>query len=402
MIDINFSIYGDQPTVLEDPAFLLEDFKRQHNISVNLDRLPFEEAWPKLVNFALHGGGPHLSQIGSIWTSTLMLMNVLRPFSAAEIADMGGVDSFFPSTWQNSILSDKLSAWGIPLSAYVYFVVYRRDLLHSAGVDEKTAFESAEAMLETVKKVSAAKIKSPLLLPSIQPFVARTHIIASWIWGAQGDFMSADGQDVLLSEPAALSGLGAFYKLYRYMSPADTNLTYDDCIQHFAAGEAAVIVGGIASQSVISQCNVRGVVDNLGIASLPGVPWIGGSNLVIWNETRMFPIQEKAALTLVRFLADVNAQIGYATDQKVIPARIEALAGMEFETPQFKEVCEKSLRTGRSYHAGPGWMRMLSELRRRFDAITTEVLSDRESDVDRILEKHLVPVAERFKLLISH
>jgi hypothetical protein len=116
----------------------------------------------------------------------------------------------------------------------------------------------------------------------------------------------------------------------------------------------------------------------------------------------MFPTQEKAALTLVRFLADVKAQKGYAMDQKVIPARIEALAGMEFEYPQFTEVCEKSLRTGRSYNAGPGWMRMLSELRCRFDAITTEVLLDRESDIDKILEKNLVPVADRFKLLISH
>jgi multiple sugar transport system substrate-binding protein len=257
-------------------------------------------------------------------------------------------------------------------------------------------------MLETVKKLSSAKISSPVLLPTIQPFGARIHISASWVWGAQGDFMSADGQDVLLAEPAALKGLSAFYKLYRVLSPADTNLTYDDCLQRFLAGNGAVICAGIGSQSVISQCNNRSVLDNLGIAALPGIPWIGGSNLVIWNETRMFPAQEKAALTLIRFLASVMAQKKYAINQNVIPARIEALAEMEFETPQLKEVCEKSLRTGRSYHAGPGWMRMLSELRYRFDVITTEVLSDREMDIDKILEKHLVPVADRFKLLISH
>jgi multiple sugar transport system substrate-binding protein len=402
MTDITFSIYGDQPTVLEDPAFLLDDFKRQYNISVNLDRLPFEEAWPKLVNVALHGGGPNLSQIGSIWTSTLMLMNVLRQFSAAEIEAMGGVDAFFAPTWRNSILSEKLTAWGIPLSAYIYYIVYRRDLLDQAGVYEKTAFVSAEAMLETVEKLSASKIKSPILLPSIQPFGARIHISASWVWGAQGDFMSADGQDVLLAEPAARKGLSAFYKLYRVLSPTDTNLAYDDCLQRFLAGEAAAICAGIGSQSVISQCKNRSVLENLGVAALPGIPWIGGSNLVIWNETRMFPAQEKAALTLIRFLANIKAQKEYATGQKVIPARIEALAEMEFEPPQLKEVCEKSLRTGRSYHAGPGWMRMLSELRYRFDAITTEVLSDREEDIEKILERHLVPVADRFKLLISH
>jgi len=402
MTDLNFSIYGDQPTVLEDPAFLLDDFKRQYNISVNLDRMSFEEAWPKLVNVALHGGGPHLSQIGSIWTSTLMLMNVLRQFSPAEIQSMGGVEAFFAPTWANSILSGDSSAWGIPLYAYIYYILYRRDLLHQAGIDEKTAFESAEAMQATVEKLSAAGIKSPFLLPSLKPFAARIHISASWIWGARGDFMSADGQEVLLAEPAALKGLSAFYRLYRALSPADTNLGYDDCMRRFLAGDAAAVFCGIGSQTLIDRCNVRSVLDNLGVAPLPGIPWVGGSNLVIWNETRMFPAQEKAALTLVRFLADAQAQKDYAVGQKVIPARVEALAGMEFDPPQLKEVCDRSLRTGRSYNAGPGWMRMLSELRYRLDVITKEILSDRETEVEKIVENHLIPVAEKFKLLISH
>ncbi len=68
MTEIQFSIYGDQPSPLEDPAFLFE-FQSQHHVDVQVSRMAWNEAWPKLLNFALHGGGPHLSQIGSIWTS---------------------------------------------------------------------------------------------------------------------------------------------------------------------------------------------------------------------------------------------------------------------------------------------------------------------------------------------
>ncbi len=402
MTELNFSIYGDQPTVLENPAFLLDDFKRQYNISVNLDRMTFEEAWPKLVNVALHGGGPHISQIGSIWTSTLMLMNVLRQYSAAEIQSMGGVQAFFEPTWSNSILGADSTAWGIPLYAYVYYILYRRDLLQKAGIDEQTAFATCESVLDTAHRLSAAGKQAPFLLPSIKPFAARIHLSASWVWNARGDFMSTDGTEVLLGEPASLKGMSAFFQLYRTLPPAAANLTYDDCLRRFLAGEAGAVFCGVGSQTLLDRCNVREVIENLGVAPMPGVPWVGGSNLVIWNETRMFPAQEKAALTLVNFLAGAGVQKDYAVAQKVIPARVEALAGMEFDPPQLKQVCEKSLQRGRSYHAGAGWMRMLSELRYRLDVITKEVVAEPETEVGKIVETHLQPVAEKFKLLISH
>ena len=401
MTELTFSIYGDQPTVLEDPAFLLDEFKRQYNISVALERMPFEKAWPQLVNVALHGGGPHISQIGAIWISTLMQMNVLRQFNAAEIASMGGVEAFFPATWTNALLADTSCAWGMPLSAYIYYILYRRDLLQQAGVDEKTAFQSADSILETVRKCAASNKGATILLPSIKPFNARIHISASWVWEAQGDFMSADGQSVLLDEPQTLKGLSAFYQLYRALSPQDTNLSHEECILRFLAGDAAIAFGGIGAQALLDQADRHGVIENLGIAPLPGIPWIGGSNLVIWNETRMFPAQEKAALTLVRVLADAPAQKAYALGQKVIPARKDALAAMEFEPSALKQVCEQSLQIGRTYHAGLGWMRMLSELRYRSDAITKQILSNPEMEVERIVEEQLRPVAEKFKLLIS-
>ncbi len=61
MNTLKFSIYGDQPSSLENPDFLLREFQTQQHVTVQVERMAWEEAWPKLLNFALRGGGPHLS-----------------------------------------------------------------------------------------------------------------------------------------------------------------------------------------------------------------------------------------------------------------------------------------------------------------------------------------------------
>ena len=401
MTEIKFSIYGDQPSPLEEPGFLLQEFQSQHRVDVRVERMTWDEAWPKLLHFALYGGGPHISQIGSIWTSTLVSMNALRPFTAQEVTALGGTASFFAPTWQNAVLPAGSEVWGVPFTAFTYLVYYRRDLLRRAGVAEETAFASAEAMIETLKRLQAAGISSPLVIPSGNPYRARVHIAASWLWGAKGDFVSEDGRHVLFDRPEARAGLNAFFKLYRYLSPADRNLAYDECLHRFAQGEAAVTLAGSAAAAVIRSENVHHVLDNLGTAVVPGVPWIGGSNLVVWREAQMYPDRERAAISLARFLTSAAAQIKYAAASNAIPARSESLPHLRFEPVSLSQTLAQSLRAGRSYKPVLIWVRMLSDLSRAFDLITTEVLADSTLDVDLALTRHLTPLAQRFDLMLS-
>ncbi len=85
MIEIKLSIYGAQPSPLEDPAFLLSEFQTQQHVSVSVSRLKWDEAWPQLLNYAVHGDGPHVSHIGAIWTSTLVAIALAR-FLSSSIA----------------------------------------------------------------------------------------------------------------------------------------------------------------------------------------------------------------------------------------------------------------------------------------------------------------------------
>lgn len=400
MIDLWLTVYGNQPSPLEDPEFLLNEFQAQRSAAVRVSRMPFEEAWPKLLNFALYGGGPHVSLIGSVWTSTLRSMNVLRPFSPAEVNSLGGASAYFPSAWEAPQPGES-ETWSIPSNIFTYLLLYRRDRLAKARIDERTAFATAQATAETVRRLKAARAPSPLLLPSGKPFPARPHLLASWIWGAGGAYISADGSRALFTEPEAIRGMADFFQLYRLQAAKDCGLSASQTVARFASGEATAVIAGATSQQVILQHNRPEVLENIGVAPLPGVPWIGGSNLVIWKEAQLIPEQERAALDLVRFLTTPAAQIKQTQALYSIPSRVDALTQHNFAIPAFRAAVEQSVRTGRAHPRVKLWVRILSELRFAFDAAAGEVIEHPEEAVEDILLRRLKPLANRLNLMLA-
>jgi multiple sugar transport system substrate-binding protein len=226
------------------------------------------------------------------------------------------------------------------------------------------------------------------------------HIAASWLWGAGGNFVSDDERQALFDQPAARAGLKSFFQLYSYLAPPDHNLTYTECLQRFAQGHTALTMASTAALPVLRATHVAPEVrEQLGSAVLPGVPWIGGSNLVVWREAQMYPGIDRAAVALVKFLTSHAAQLKYALTADAIPARQTALAQLRLEPAALTETFKQSLRVGRCYRPVLIWVRMINDLSRAFDAMTAEVLA--QHDIDEALGKHLTPLAQRYNLMLS-
>ncbi len=400
MIDLWLTVYGNQPSPLRDLSFLLNEFEFQRDVIVRVSQMVFEEAWTKMLHYALYGGGPHISLIGSIWASTLKPINTLRRFSGAEIYDLGGENAFFPAAWDYARAGGN-EVWSIPFETFTYLVLYRKDLLAQAGIPEAEAFSSAQAMIDTVSRLKASGVSSPLVLPSGQSFSARPHILASWIWGAGGAFVSQDGARPLFSEAEAMRGIADFFKLYRLMSPADYGLNTTENAWRFASGQAAVTIAGPTMQETILHTNLPVVLENLGVAPVPGVPWIGGTNIVLWKEVCLNPEQEQAALDLVKFLSTVKAQNKTSAAEYLIPARINALAQHPFSVEAFRAAVEYSMQKGRAYPTLGLWMRIVNELRSSLDLVTMEVLENQDEQIEQILRRRLVPLSDRLELMLA-
>lgn len=394
MPELNFSIYGNQPSILEGSFF--DEFCKLHHVRVNVNRMDWADAWPKLLDYAIHGGGPNISQIGAIWTSSLVAMNVLRSISPREILDLGGDDVFYHPAWQNTLAPSGPEFWAIPFTTFAYVILYRRDLLEKAGVDEQQAFVSVDAMRQTIERLKAAGVDSPIVLPSGNPYRARVHCAASWVWGASGEFVNE--KEVLFDRPEARAGLKAFFDLYRYLSPSDHGLAYDECGRRVSRGQAAITITGIHLWTSDPQ-----ELGNLGTAPVPGIPWVGGSNLVIWSETRADPNLNRAAFQLAHYLTSHSVQASYAqVDVGHAPARADALQAIRYALPSLAQTLDTSMRTGRAYKPALIWVRMLSDLSRTFDRVTLEILSHPEQDVADILTRPIEHLAGRFRLMVGN
>jgi multiple sugar transport system substrate-binding protein len=404
-MEIEFSVIADLPEDTQALSTLLTEFENEYHIHVQLQRMTWDEAWPALLEFAVFGEGPDVSVIGSTWSTPLISMNALRPFTRQEIAALGGADVFFPAARRSTRLAGGSQVWALPWTAYTFVVLYRRDLLKQAGIEEQTAFETPAAMAQTLSRLQAAGIETPWVIPSIESYLDLVHITASWVWGAGGDFVSSSGNHILFNQPEARAGLQAFFELYRYLPPSVHHLNDDQCFSLFAQGKAAVILAGADWVIDLAESDTAAEVNaHLGTAVPPGVPWIGGENLVIWNNPgRPYSIKrERAAVALVSYLVSQRAQVRYSQLISALPVRYDALSQLTFTSTSYAQTIERALHMGRSHQTVSLWTRIEYQLGQALSKVATDLLAHPAAEVEVLLHQHLEPLARQLDRTLKY
>src|SRR3989304_4980714 len=219
MPDLTFSLTPPDAVAEDTLQPLLDNHERRTHTRVHLHKTTPQSAQQDLNNFALHKMGADVSQMGSTWLRGFIDMNALRPFNALEASRMGNASQFIPACWESAHLPGRTQSthWAIPWLADVRVLYYRRDLLEQAGVDEQNAFESVEALVETLERLRKSHAAAPWVVPTRFSWRTLPHG-ASWIWAAGGEFVSSDGKRMLLLEPKTLAGLKAYFSLGRFLS----------------------------------------------------------------------------------------------------------------------------------------------------------------------------------------
>ncbi|MCG2785196.1 MAG: extracellular solute-binding protein [Anaerolineae bacterium] len=394
---LSFSIIGDITLELRQ---LLNEFEQIRHVEIDVIHMAWENAWAQLLTYALQGKGPDISHVGSTWVSSLVTMNSVREFSQREVDTLGGAQVFTAPAWQSATLQGDPRVWAIPWSSFTFLVHYRRDHLETAKIDAQEAFDTPEAILETIRKLRESGFHSPIVLPSGKPYLDRVHLASSWVWGAGGNFLNEDGRQVLLTSADTRQGLRSFFELYRLMSPDDFGLSYEETLDRFRKGEISVVLADCGFPAVLAQESPE-LVAITGVHPLPGVPFVSGDNLVIWQATRQYPAREHLALELVSFLVSRSAQSRFCQSMEQFPVRHDALDGLRCENEQLVPVLRETFETGRAHKSVQLWTRFEQQLGQAFDEITANVISENNLPVDSILEIHLSQLQHRFSLLIG-
>ena len=401
MTTIDFSIIPDAEADYQVIANLMPLFKRETGVDVNVKRMEWGNAWSQLISIATQGHGVDISHVGSTWVSSLMTMNALRPIPGHLVNKIGGEQAFVHSTWSSMVVEEDRHAYGIPLSAYVYIVAYRRDLLEKAGLNGNSAFATPRAFEETIQCLDELhEVENTFLMPIVpHPFNDLVHMAASWIWSSGGHMMDNRGKQVLFNSPAALAGLKSFFQLMRHV-PEREYLGADECMIALTEGKAAAVITDSRALNIALR-NKAPNIDKIGAASLMSIPWSGGGSIVVWRHTHGYPDKLEASYKLVEFLARKSTMLELASNSYTLPSRTDALDELFPPDHVLRPVMLQLISTGRSYRPIALWHRIEHQLGVELGAVAKQIMSDPSVDLDEALSQTLDSLAHRLNLTLG-
>ncbi len=394
MDEIEFSsMVGSYNT---DPYPGLAQFIHKYHIKVNEKRLLWLNAWQELLQVALYFKGPDISEIGTTWLGSLMGMEALRPFSPLEVRILGGASAFASASWESCHKPDENQILAIPYYLDLRLIYFRRDLLKKAGVDESTAFLTSEHFLETLQKLKDSGFLTPLAMDILSESPRVIHNIASWVWESGGDFRSTDGKYIRLKEPKTLESIVAFYKLGKFLVPGTYETEELDANQALADGRAAVIISSerfyLSLKSGRTQAKPE-VIENLGVAPLLSIPYLGGSNIIIWRHT----LQDKPAVELLKFLTTPESLNEIYNQYMVIPARTDILDKLPLAKDPYFPIFQRSIMTGRAISGFYRWAGVENRLNATFHQLWSDLIANPDINPEEEVPPRIIEMSNRLE-----
>jgi multiple sugar transport system substrate-binding protein len=370
-----------------------------HDFAVQVTSIPWDTLWHELVNVGLYKHGADVSQIGTTWIGGLMAMDALRPYSTTEIAHLGGEAAFLPAAWQANLLKEQPNnVWAIPLVADPRVIFYRRDLLEKAGVNEAEAFKDINALDETLERLRASGIKTPWAVPTCKTRNT-LHYIASWIWGAGGDFTSEDGRQLLFAQAESLSGICAYFNLHRFMPRRSDHLGEQEVLHLLADGEIAVTVCGPWGFRYLQGTGQLDKITRIRLALPPGPAFVGGLCIVIWKHVSYQ--KAPAAVDLVNSLIQPEIEANYAKISSYLPTRLDLLNQPPYTTQPEHQVFAQALKSGRPHPPFMRWGLIEDRLSSTLDEIWANLYLNPDQNVSALVTPRLVSLARRFETALT-
>jgi multiple sugar transport system substrate-binding protein len=369
----------------------LAAYEKKTFTQVRHHQFEWASAWNDILHIGLYQKGPDLSEIGSTWLDNLVEMRALRPFSPLDMHQLGGEDAFVTSVRvQGEQMDGKI--WGIPWIFDTRLLHYRCDLLDQAKIAPEGAFVTPDALYDTLARLQSLGIQYPLALPTGG---LTLHGLASFVWGRGGHFRSDDFRKITLVEPEARRGLIDYFRLHRFIDPAGRGSNYSGADEvYFHKGAAVLLSGQWVLQTLKKVPSIpREVANNTACALPPGVPYVGGTHLVIWRHT----LHDQEAVQIIAALTGLDVLNQIFMDTGNIPARLAAMDAEPFTTDPNYRLVRDCIRHGRSLTAGRLWAGVEMRLSAMFEQLWSDLFDNPELNLEVEIERRVRELAVRLE-----
>jgi multiple sugar transport system substrate-binding protein len=362
------------------------------NSAAKVTVIPWETYKDELTAIAIYGKGPDISQVGAPLVNDLVVMNSLRPFTSREIMGFGGPPTFHTIAWQSSRRVHEGQIWAIPWLADPITIIYWKDMLDQAGVQEQNAFRNFDQLEQTFQRLQERGKEAPWVLPIGHRFNS-LHAACPWIWGAGGDFVSVDNRTPFFHHPEAINGLKRHFGTFRFMPKEGQPLDDVESRRLFLDRKAAVTMGNLTLIHDI-PLDLR---SKIGVALPPGAPLVGGSSLVIWKHTH----SDYQAVDLIKFLLSKSAQVQYCQQLGYMPVRSDALLEPPYTIDPILRGFSQAMQKGRLFPLIKLGGLLEEKLSVVFQGIWARLAAGEDFDIEAALSKELTPIVRHFEQLAN-
>ena len=391
-MDLSICLSPDQTSADLDTVLHPYNLAHPAQPPIKISVIPWESYKDELTAIAIYGKGPDVSQVGAPLVNDLVVMNALRPFSSREIIYLGGASSFHAAAWQSSRRIHEGQIWAIPWLADPRTVLYWRDMLVDAGIQEQNAFNNFDQMEKNFQRLQSSGVETPWVLP-IGHRLLSLQSACSWIWGAGGDFVSADNRIPFFHHPAAIAGLKRYFDLYRFMPTVGQPLDPIASNKLFFNRKAAVTMGNLTLLHNVAP-ELR---NKIGVTLPPGAPFVGGSSLVIWKHVT----NEQEAVEIVRFLLTKQAQVEYCQSLGYLPVRTDALMGPPYTTEVIERGFTQAMHKGRLFPLVKLGGLLEEKLSIIIGNIWARLVTGEKLDIEATLTQELAPIVRNFEQWVN-
>ncbi|MFI8187207.1 extracellular solute-binding protein [Streptomyces sp. NPDC085946] len=349
-------------------------FEKAHpDTEVDVEYIPVETRAQRVkAAFNDPGSAPDVMEFGNTDTAGHVrdggLLDVTEEFTAWDEAE-----DTDPTARQSVAVDGKV--YGAPLYVGVRALYYRTDVFDALGLDVPRTMDELAA---TARAVRAAR-------PGLYGLVvggAYTYGALPFVWAHGGDLATGrDGSYVsAIDSPAARKGIEAYTSLFgddNCPAAKCAGMGGNDTVTAFAAGKAAMAIGGDFSHAAVEAGAVKG---KYAVVPLPGVragsiapAFAGGNNVGVLRSTS----HRTLAVDLMKRLASKETQSGLFDAMGFLPTFADVRQRAAAKEPFVKPFVETLAAGTKFVPASPAWSRIDSS--QVLPTMFQEVVSGRKS-----------------------
>jgi multiple sugar transport system substrate-binding protein len=320
---------------------VLEQFKAQTGITVNVEVVPWSDLLNRLLAAATSGQGPDVVNIGNTWSASLQATGALIPFDDATLAAVGGKDRFVPAALAAAGAKGKPPA-AVPLYSLAYALYYNKKMFADAGI------ANPPATWEDLVAAGKALTKAGQWGLAIEGASVSENAHHAFTLGQQygGNWFDDAGKPTFDTAPnvAAVKRFIDLMAVDKIVNPSNAEYAQNQAVADFANRKAAMLMWQAVGANLKSQ-NMN--PDEYGVAPIPllgAAPaggkkinsMVAGINMAVFKHTK----NRDGALQFVKFMTSDAQQISLNKTYGSLPSVTTVSGDAAFTATEQKVIAQ--------------------------------------------------------------